>query len=157
MSFERVKAYLKDNNMEDRVSQFEVSSATVPLAALALGVPEAMIAKTLSFQDVNGGAMLVVTAGDARIDNARYKARFGLKAKMLKADETFLRTGFEVGGVCPFDVKPGVSIYLDESLKRFDFVYPACGSANSAVRLCPNELQELSEGEWVDVCRTMQS
>ena len=156
MSFERVKAYLQERGMAERAQEFDVSSATVPLAALALGVPEARIAKTLSFRGAENPAMLIVTAGDARIDNAKFKACFGIKAKMLTAEEALAHTGHAVGGVCPFDVKPGVNIYLDESLRRFDTVYPACGSANSAVRLHPDELQVLSAGEWVDVCKTSQ-
>ncbi len=156
MSFEQVKAFLQERGMADRAQEFDVSSATVPLAALALGVPEARIAKTLSFGGAEDSAMLVVTAGDARIDNAKFKARFGCKAKMLTAQEALVHTGHAVGGVCPFDVKPGVKIYLDDSLKRFDAVYPACGSANSAVRLHPDELHILSGGEWVDVCKTVR-
>ncbi len=156
MSFEQVKAFLQERGMADRAQEFDVSSATVPLAALALGVPEARIAKTLSFRGAEDSAMLVVTAGDARIDNAKFKACFGCKAKMLTAQEALLYTGHAVGGVCPFDVKPGVKIYLDDSLKRFDAVYPACGSANSAVRLHPDELHILSGGEWVNVCKTVR-
>lgn len=155
MSFERVKTYLQERGMAGRAQEFDVSSATVPLAALALGVPEAMIAKTLSFRAAQAPAMLVVTAGDARIDNAKFKACFGIKAKMLSAEEALLYTGFEVGGVCPFDIKAEVKIYLDESLRRFLTVYPACGSANSAVRLHPDELQALCGGEWVNVCKTI--
>lgn len=154
MSFERVNTFLQERGMAQRVQEFDVSSATVPLAALALGVEESRIAKTLSFRGMQAPAILVVTAGDARIDNAKFKSAFNMKAKMLTSSEVREYTGHEVGGVCPFDVKPGIHIYLDESLKRFDAVYPACGSANSAVALHPDELQILSAGEWVDVCKT---
>ena len=153
MSFERVKAYLASRGITDRAQEFDISSATVPLAALAVGVEEARIAKTLSFRAPEGGAMLIVAAGDARVNNPAFKARFGVKARMLTAEEVEEETGHAVGGVCPFDLKPGVQVYLDESLRRFDTVYPACGSANSAVRLSPDELQEISGGQWVAVCR----
>ena len=152
MSFERVKAWLDARGMAGRALEFDVSSATVPLAALAVGVEEARIAKTLSFRAPNGGALLIVAAGDARVNNAAFKATFGCKARMLTAQEAVEETGHAVGGVCPFALKPGVQVCLDESLKRFDSVYPACGSASSAVRLSPDELQALSGGEWVDVC-----
>lgn len=153
MSFERVKAYLASRGITDRAQEFDISSATVPLAALAVGVEEARIAKTLSFRAPEGGAMLIVAAGDARVNNPAFKARFGVKARMLTAEEVEEETGHAVGGVCPFDLKPGVQVYLDESLRRFDTVYPACGSANSAVRLSPDELQEISGGQWVAVCK----
>lgn len=155
MSIQAVRAYFQSHGLEDRIREFDVSSATVPLAAQALGVPEARIAKTLSFR-LNGGAMLLVAAGDARIDNPKYKARFGTKAKMLTAEEAVEETGHAVGGVCPFVVKPGVSIYLDESLRRFDTIYPAAGSASSAVQLSPEELERLSQADgWVEVCKTV--
>ena len=157
MSFERVKAFFEACGLVDRVQTFDVSSATVPLAAQALGVPESRIAKTLSFRAADGRAMLVVTAGDARIDNHRFKSRFQCKARMLSAQEAQLETGHAVGGVCPFALKPGVSVYLDESLKRFDIVYPACGSASSAVAISPAELKSLSGGEWVIVCKLMEN
>ena len=152
MSFERVKAWLDARGMAGRALEFDRSSATVPLAALAVGVEEARIAKTLSFRAPNGGALLIVAAGDARVNNAAFKATFGCKARMLTAQEAVEETGHAVGGVCPFALKPGVQVCLDESLRRFDSVYPACGSASSAVRLSPDELQEVSGGEWVDVC-----
>lgn len=152
MSYERVKAWLDARGMAGRALEFDRSSATVPLAALAVGVEEARIAKTLSFRAPNGGALLIVAAGDARVNNAAFKATFGCKARMLTAQEAVEETGHAVGGVCPFALKPGVQVCLDESLRRFDSVYPACGSASSAVRLSPDELQELSGGEWVDVC-----
>ena len=152
MSYERVKAWLDARGMAGRALEFDRSSATVPLAALAVGVEEARIAKTLSFRAPNGGALLIVAAGDARVNNAAFKATFGCKARMLTAQEAVEETGHAVGGVCPFALKPGVQVCLDELLRRFDSVYPACGSASSAVRLSPNELQELSGGEWVEVC-----
>ena len=153
MSFEQVQAYLASRGYGERAMAFDVSSATVPLAALAVGVVEARIAKTLSFRAADGGAQLVVCAGDARIDNPKYKARFGTKARMLTAEEAQQETGHAIGGVCPFLVKEGVRVYLDEAMKRFDTIYPACGSANSAVKLTPEELAQLSGGEWVDVCK----
>ena len=156
MSFERVKAWLDARGMAGRALEFDRSSATVPLAALAVGVEEARIAKTLSFRAPNGGALLIVAAGDARVNNAAFKATFRCKARMLTAQEAVEETGHAVGGVCPFALKPGVQVCLDESLKRFDSVYPACGSANSAVRLSPDELQALSGGEWVEVCRVAE-
>ncbi len=153
MSFERVKQWLAERGYGDRAVSFDVSSATVPLAARALGVEEARIAKTLSFKGADDEAIIVVAAGDARVDNPRFKAQFGLKARMLTPEEALELTGFQVGGVCPFDLKPGARLYLDASLKRFDTVYPACGSANSAVRVTPDELQHITQGEWVDVCK----
>ena len=153
MSYERVKAWLDARGMAGRALEFDRSSATVPLAALAVGVEEARIAKTLSFRAPNGGALLIVAAGDARVNNAAFKATFGCKARMLTAQEAVEETGHAVGGVCPFALKPGVQVCLDESLKRFDSVYPACGSASSAVRLSPDELQELSGGERVEVSK----
>ena len=156
MSFERVKAWLDARGMAGRALEFDRSSATVPLAALAVGGEEARIAKTLSFRAPNGGALLIVAAGDARVNNAAFKATFGCKARMLTAQEAVEETGHAVGGVCPFALKPGVQVCLDESLKRFDSVYPACGSASSAVRLSPDELQELSGGEWVEVCKVAE-
>ena len=156
MSYERVKAWLDARGMAGRALEFDRSSATVPLAALAVGVEEARIAKTLSFRAPNGGALLIVAAGDARVNNAAFKATFGCKARMHTAQEAVEETGHAVGGVCPFALKPGVQVCLDESLKRFDSVYPACGSASSAVRLSPDELQALSGGEWVEVCRVIE-
>ncbi len=153
MSVGSVREYLKTFGADDRVLEFTVSSATVPLAAAALGTEEARIAKTLSFRD-GEGCMLIVCAGDARLDNRKYRERFGHKAKMLPADEVELLTGYKVGGVCPFAVKAGVTVYLDRSLQRFDTVYPAAGSASSAVRLSPEECFRFSRAaEWVDVCR----
>ena len=139
--------------MEDRVLEFEVSSATVELAAAALNCEPQRIAKTLAFM-VDGHAVLVVAAGDAKIDNPKYKAQFGTKAKMLSPNETELLVGHAVGGVCPFAVKEGVEVYLDVSLKRFETVFPACGSANSAIELRIPELEKYSGFvSWIDVCK----
>jgi prolyl-tRNA editing enzyme YbaK/EbsC (Cys-tRNA(Pro) deacylase) len=153
MAIENVKSYFEKFNMASRIREFEVSSATVELAAAALGCEPQRIAKTLSFL-VEGRAILVVTAGDGRIDNKKYKTRFGVKAKMLAPDETIDLIGHAVGGVCPFAVKEGVVIYLDESLKRFKTVFPACGSGNSAIELTIEELEKYSNySAWVDVCK----
>jgi len=153
MSIEEVKCYFEKFNMKDRILEFEVSSATVELAAAALHCEPARIAKTLSFI-IGEKVILVVTAGDSRIDNAKYKARFGAKAKMLALDETVNLIGHAIGGVCPFAVKEGVIVYLDESLKRFKTVFPACGSGNSAIELTIEELEKYSNyAAWVDVCK----
>jgi len=157
MSIERVRPYLEGRGMADRIKEFDVSSATVELAAAALGCEGKRIAKTLSFM-VNGKAILIVAAGDAKVDNAKYKAFFGIKAKMLTPDEAVELVGHAVGGVCPFAVNEGVKIYLDISLKRFETVYPAAGSSNSAVRLTPDELAALCpDAEWVDLCKAWQN
>ncbi len=153
MAIEKVKEYFASLGMADRVMEFEVSSATVELAALAVHCEPCRIAKTLSFM-VNGKAILIVTAGDARIDNPKYKARFGTKAKMLAPGEAETLVGHAVGGVCPFAVNEGVAVYLDESLKRFETVFPACGSDNSAIELTIPELEKYSAfTSWVDVCK----
>ena len=153
MSIDAVRTYFKQFGLENRVLEFDVSSATVELAAAALGCEPCRIAKTLSF-DCNGKTLLIVTAGDCKIDNAKYKQRFQCKAKMLTADEVEQRTGHLVGGVCPFANPDGVQIYLDVSLKRFQTVFPACGSANSAIELTPDELEKYTLGAaWVDVCK----
>ena len=153
MSIEKVKAYFAALGMEDRVLEFPVSSATVELAAAALGCEPCRIAKTLSFS-VGGAPILIVTAGDVKINNAAYKARFGAKAKMLTPDEAVSLIGHAVGGVCPFAVNEGVTVYLDESLRRFDTVFPACGSGNSAIELTIPELEKYSGyTDWVDVCK----
>jgi len=153
MSIEEVKSYFEKFNMKDRILEFEVSSATVELAAAALHCEPARIAKTLSFI-VGEQVMLIVTAGDSRIDNAKYKARFGAKAKMLASDDTVKLIGHAIGGVCPFAVKEGVSVYLDESLKKFKTVFPACGSGNSAIELTIEELEKYSGyTAWVDVTK----
>jgi len=153
MAIEKVKAYFKEHRMEERIQEFDVSSATVELAAIALHCEPQRIAKTLSFM-VDGHAVLVVAAGDAKIDNPKYKARFGKKAKMLSPEEAETLVGHAVGGVCPFAVNEGVDVYLDISLKRFETVFPACGSSNSAIELTIPELEEHSGyAEWVDVCK----
>ncbi len=153
MSFEIAKTHLEKFGLVDRILEFEVSSATVELAAQAVGCEPARIAKTLSFK-VEDRAVLIVAAGDAKVDNGRYKNEFHTKAKMLTQEEVAELVGHQVGGVCPFGVKEGVRVFLDESLKRFEKVYPACGSANSAVGLTIPELEQCSGYEgWVDVCK----
>lgn len=153
MAIEKVKAYFKERGMEKRILEFDVSSATVELAAKALHCEPQRIAKTLSFM-VDGHALLVVAAGDTKIDNAKYKAQFGTKAKMLSPEEAETLVGHAVGGVCPFAVHDGVEVYLDISLKRFETVFPACGSSNSAIELTIPELEEHSGCMgWVDVCK----
>ena len=156
MSIEKVRAYFAQFSMEDRVQEFPVSSATVELAAVAVGCEPARIAKTLSFQ-VNGAPILIVTAGDTKIDNGKYKAHFGAKAKMLTPQEAQEWIGHAVGGVCPFAVNPGVQVYLDRSMERFQTVFPACGSSNSAIELTIEELETYSGyTAWVDVCKLRQ-
>lgn len=153
MSIEAVREHLRKFGLEDRIREFEVSSATVELAANALGCEPCRIAKSLAFVREDG-AILVVAAGDARIDGPKFKAAFGMKPKMLKPDETAARVGHAVGGVCPFAVNDGVRVCLDVSLKRFDIVYPACGSSNSGVGLTIDELEAASGSrDWVDVCK----
>lgn len=152
MAIEKAREYLAKFGLDGGVMEFDVSSATVELAAKALGVDGARIAKTLSFMtDV---PILIVTAGDAKIDNKKYKERFRTKAKMLSFDEVEALIGHAVGGVCPFGIKEGVKVFLDVSLKRFETVFPACGSSNSAIELTPERLFEISkDAEWVDVCK----
>lgn len=153
MAIEKVRAYFDQYGMADRVREFDVSSATVELAAQALHCEPCRIAKTLSFL-VDGHGILIVAAGDAKIDNPKYKAQFGTKAKMLTPGEAETMVGHAVGGVCPFAVNEGVTVYLDESLKRFDAVFPACGSSNSAIELTIPELEKYSGFTcWVDVCK----
>lgn len=153
MAIDKVKKYFQQWGIEDRIQEFDVSSATVALAAEALRCEECRIAKTLSFH-VDDQVVLIVTAGDARVDNKKYKACFGKKAKMLAFDEAEPLIGHAVGGVCPFAVNEGVRVYLDESLKRFETVFPACGSSNSAIELTIPELEKYSGFEkWVDVCK----
>lgn len=157
MAIEAVREYFSRYGIADRIREFDVSSATVELAAQALGCEPRRIAKTLSFM-VGGHAVLVVAAGDARVDNQKFKAQFGAKAKMLKPSEAEELVGHAVGGVCPFAVKDGVTTYLDESLRRFDTVFPACGSSNSAIELTIAELEEYSNcTSWVDVCKDWKS
>lgn len=153
MSLEVVKEYFKHWGMEDRVQVFPVSSATVSDAARAAGTEECRIAKTMSFM-LENVPILIVTAGDARIDNKKYKQRFQKKASMVRPDEVECLIGHPIGGVCPFAVKDGVDIFLDDSLKRFETVFPACGSGNSAIELTIPELEKYSHfKEWVDVCK----
>lgn len=153
MSIERVRAYFQEYGMEPRILELAESSATVELAAAALGCEPERIAKTLSFRGPEG-PLLVVAAGDARIDNQKFKAAFGFKAKMLTPEEAEELVGHRVGGVCPFGVNPGVTVYLDESLHRFETVFPACGSGNSAIELTIPELERYSNSlGWMDVCK----
>ena len=156
MSIAKVREYFRNYNMEDRVLEFDVSSATVELAAEALNCEPCRIAKSLYF-NVNDEPILVIAAGDAKIDNAKYKAFFQKKAKMLSPDEVVSKIGHAVGGVCPFGINEGVEVYLDESLKRFEVVYPACGSSNSAVKLSIEELENASSYlKWIDVCKAIE-
>ena len=154
MAIEKVREYFKKYGIENRIQEFEVSSATVELAAKALNCEPCRIAKTLSFT-VNGQPILIVTAGDVKIDNHKYKAQFGTKAKMLSPEEAETMIGHAVGGVCPFAVCGGVTVYLDDSLKRFETVFPACGSSNSAIELTIEELEKYSSfHSWIDVCKS---
>lgn len=153
MSIENGRAFFRSLGMEQRVIEFDVSSATVELAALALKVEPARIAKTLSFFN-NNSAMLIVTAGDVKIDNRKFKDKFNFKAKMLPADMVLDLVGHPVGGVCPFGIKDDIPVYIDESVKRFTTVFPAVGSGNSAIELTPEELFKYSSAaEWIDVCK----
>ena len=156
MSIEKVRAYFTELGIADRIQEFDVSSAMAELAALALGVEGKRIAKTLSFL-TGDTCVLIVAAGDAKVDNSKYKAQFHCKAKMLPHDLVPEYIGHAVGGVCPFAVKEGVAVYLDESLKRFETVFPACGSSNSAIELSIPELERYSNFQgWVDVCKDWQ-
>lgn len=156
MSIERARSWLAQFGADQRILELEQSSATVALAAEALGCAPERIAKTLSFM-LDGNPILIVAAGDARIDNHRYKASFGSKAKMLSPDEAADLVGHAVGGVCPFGVNEGTKVYLDESLRRFETVFPACGSSNSAIQLTIPELEQFSAScGWVDVCKDWQ-
>ena len=156
MAIDKVKNYFSKYDMESRILEFEVSSATVSLAAQALNCQEARIAKTLSFL-LHDKAILIVTAGDAKIDNSKYKAHFETKAKMLSPDQVKDLIGHEIGGVCPFAIHQDVVVYLDESLKRFKTVFPACGSSNSAIELSISELEKYSNfSRWIDVCKDWQ-
>ena len=154
MSIEKVREYFRPFGMEERVLEFEVSSATVELAAVAVGCEPRRIAKTLSFM-VGETPILIVTAGDGKIDNPKYKAQFSTKAKMLTPDQAVELVGHAVGGVCPFAIKDGVEVYLDVSMKRFETVFPACGSSNSAIELTMEQLEKCSCNfmAWIDVCK----
>ncbi len=156
MSIEKGREHLKKYGAENRVLEFDVSSATVELAAKALNTEGKRIAKTLSFL-LSDGAILIVTAGDGKIDNKKFKATFSQKAKMLSFEQVEEMIGHSVGGVCPFGINEGVKVYLDESLKRFETVFPAVGSSNSAIELTIEELEKFSECDgWVDVCKIME-
>ncbi len=153
MSVDKVKQYFSKYGMESKVLEFEVSSATVELAAAALNCEPGRIAKTLSFL-VGEQPILIVSAGDVKIDNSKYKKTFGKKAKMLTQDQVVELIGHAVGGVCPFAIKEGVTVYLDASLKKYETVFPACGSSNSAIELTIPEMEKYSGyKEWVDVCK----
>lgn len=156
MAIEKVRAYFEKFGMADRILEFDVSSATVELAAMALNCEPCRIAKSLSFM-LEDKPILIVTAGDAKVDNAKYKAKFGKKAKMLTADEVEELIGHAIGGVCPFALNDGVTVYLDVSLKRFETVFPACGSSNSAIELTMEQMEKYSGyTEWVDVCKAWE-
>lgn len=153
MAIERARAYLKQFGLDGRIRELDVSSATVALAAEAIGCEESRIAKSLSFL-TDDGAILIVAAGDAKVDNGAYKAQFSCKAKMIPAEQVEELIGHAVGGVCPFGINEGVAVYLDESLKRFDSVYPACGASNGVLELTLEELEHISNAKaWVDVCK----
>lgn len=153
MALENAREHLKKYDFEDRIMEFDVSSATVELAAKAVGTDEARIAKSMAY-DIKGETVIVVLAGDARTDNRKFKETFKTKAKMLSPDETKERIGHEQGGICPFGIKEDVTVYLDESLKRFETVYPACGSDNSAIELTLPELERVSESKgWVEISK----
>lgn len=156
MAIEKVKKYFAEYGMEDKVLEFDVSSATVELAAEALGCEPARIAKTLSFRR-DEGCLIVVMAGDAKIDNKKFKQKFAMKARMLSAEEVDTLVGHAIGGVCPFAINEDIPVYLDVSMRRFDTVFPACGSSNSAIELTCDQLEQYSHSlEWVDVCKGWQ-
>lgn len=152
---QKVREYLKQYNLDERIHEFEVSSATVEKAAEAAGVEPAHICKTLSFKDADGNCILIQTAGDTKIQNGKFKGQFGCKAKMLSPDEVREFTGYDIGGVCAFDIDdPAVRVYADESLKRFEYVWPAAGNDKSGIKLTCDELFEASKAlEWIDVCK----
>ena len=153
MAIDRVREYFRTYGIEEKIQEFDVSSATVELAAAALHCEPQRIAKTLSFM-VDNHAILVVAAGDAKIDNSKYKAQFSTKAKMLSPEEAERLVGHAVGGVCPFAINENVKVYLDVSLKRFETIFPACGSSNSTIELTSPELEKYSGYvKWVDVCK----
>ena len=155
MAIEKVREFFRDLGMEERIQEFDVSSATVELAAQAVGVEGARICKTLSFKDGEDGCILIQTAGDTKIDNRKFKDTFGQKAKMLTAEEVVEFTGHAIGGVCAFAIEnPRVRVFCDESMKQFETVFPACGSSNSAIELTCDEIFRISEAEkWIDVCK----
>lgn len=155
MSIEKVRKYFRELGIDDRIKEFDVSSATVELAAKAAGTEPARICKTISFKNPDGGCILIQTAGDSKINNSKFKKQFGFKAKMLTPDEVLEYTGHAVGGVCAFGVeREDVDIYADVSMKRFETVFPACGSSNSAIELTLEELEKYSKAiGWIDVCK----
>ncbi len=155
MAIEKVREYFRKLGIEDRIREFEVSSATVELAAMAVGVEGARICKTMSFKDGECGCILVQLAGDVKIDNRKFKETFKMKAAMLKPDEVLEFTGHAIGGVCAFGIdNPNVRVFCDESLKRFETVFPACGSSNSAAEFTPEELYEYSDSvAWIDISK----
>lgn len=155
MAIEKVREYFRRFGIEDRIREFEVSSATVELAAVAVGTEPARICKTLSFKKPEGGCILIQTAGDSKVNNGKFKRQFGFKAKMLTANEVEEYTGHAVGGVCAFAIeRDDVDIYADVSMKRFDTVFPACGSSNSAAEFTCDELEKYTNTiEWIDVCK----
>ena len=157
MSLEKVMEYLEREGFGDRVRFFDVSSATVELAAKALGCEAQLIAKTLAFKDNSGGAIVIVTAGDTKINNGEFKRRFGFKPSMLSSDETFSLTGYKVGGVCPFALPDDVSLYLDISLRRFSTFYPAAGSTNSAIEMTAEDLERIAQPKsWIDIAKSTE-
>ncbi len=155
MAIDKVREYFRQFGMEDRIMEFDVSSATVELAAQAVGTQPERICKTLSFLKPEGGCILIQAAGDARIDNRKFKDQFHTKAKMLKAEEVIEYTGHAIGGVCAFGIdREDVDIYCDDSMKRFETMFPACGSSNSAIELTLDELEKYSKAKgWIDVCK----
>jgi prolyl-tRNA editing enzyme YbaK/EbsC (Cys-tRNA(Pro) deacylase) len=153
MALDRVKEFFRQFGLEDKIIELDTSSATVELAAKALGCESKRIAKTLSLK-LGCKSILIVMAGDAKIDNAKYRAEFGTKTKMLSADEVLANIGHEIGGVCPFGIDEGIDVYLDVSLKRFESVFPACGSTNSAIGLSINDIEKYARSKkWIDVCK----
>ncbi|NYB73315.1 YbaK/EbsC family protein [Sedimentibacter hydroxybenzoicus DSM 7310] len=156
MSIEKVREYLKSFGKDRDILEMDESTATVELAARALGTEEARIAKSLSFYNEDS-AMIIVVAGDAKIDNKKFKEHFGFKARMLVPEDTVKFTGHAIGGVCPFALPEKVTVYLDDSMKRFETMFPACGSGNSAIELTLNELEEISKSQkWIDVCKNWE-
>ena len=158
MSVEQVRVYLSRWNKNKDIIEMDLSTATVDLAAAALGVLPARIAKSISLRGLSGGAMIVVVSGDMKIDNRKFREQFGAKPRMLKSEEALVYTGHAAGGVCPFALPPGLEVYLDNSMKRFKTVFPGCGSSNSIIELTLDELEEYSQSRgWVDVCNAMNA
>lgn len=154
MSIERVRSYFKQYGIEDRIMEFDTSSATVELAAIAVGTEPDRIAKTLSYKLKDDSVVLILASGMSRVDNKKYKEAFSCKAKMLEKDEVEVMIGHSIGGVCPFVINESIKVYLDESIRKYESVYPACGSSNSAIELTIEELEKYSNfTDWVDVCK----